>query len=63
MTSDRPYRKGMPAEVAFARDRERAGKQFDPSFAAAFLEIKDGIIKAMSHRGAVPLSTSELITV
>ena len=37
MTSDRPYRKGMPASVAFAEIEKMAGKQFDPIFAAAFL--------------------------
>src|SRR5439155_1069290 len=29
MTSDRPYRKGMPAEVAFAEIEKMKGKQFD----------------------------------
>ena len=50
MTSDRPYRKGMPAEVAFAEIEKGKGKQFDPTYAAAFLEIKDDIIQAMADR-------------
>src|SRR5207244_8098072 len=30
MTSDRPYRKGMAADVAFAEVAKQSGKQFDP---------------------------------
>ncbi len=55
MTSDRPYRKGMPVEVAFAEIEKGKGKQFDPIFAAAFLEIKDAIMRSMSNRGATPM--------
>jgi HD-GYP domain-containing protein (c-di-GMP phosphodiesterase class II) len=42
MTSDRPYRKGMP--LARARDEIRrcAGTQFDPNLAALFLDIEVG---------------------
>jgi HD-GYP domain-containing protein (c-di-GMP phosphodiesterase class II) len=45
MTSDRPYRKGLPAEVAFAEVEKQSGKQFDPRCAAAFLAIRDRIGK------------------
>jgi putative nucleotidyltransferase with HDIG domain len=48
MTSDRPYRKGMPASVAFAEIEKQAGKQFDPAFAAAFLAIQAKILEEMS---------------
>jgi putative nucleotidyltransferase with HDIG domain len=41
MTSDRPYRKGMPSAVAFAEVEKQSGKQFDPDCAAAFLAIKE----------------------
>lgn len=41
MTSDRPYRMGMPAEVAFAEVEKQSGKQFDPELAAAFLRIRE----------------------
>jgi putative nucleotidyltransferase with HDIG domain len=41
MTSDRPYRKGMPPEVAFAEVEKQGGKQFDPECAAAFLVLRD----------------------
>ncbi len=47
MTSDRPYRKGMPVEAAFAEVEKHAGKQFDPTVAAAFLAIKQRIIQEM----------------
>ena len=47
MTSDRPYRKGMPAAVAFAEIEKMAGKQFDPVFAAAFLSLRDDLQREM----------------
>jgi len=43
MTSDRSYRKGMAAEVAFAEVEKQSGKQFDPECAAAFLAIRDDL--------------------
>lgn len=47
MTSDRPYRKGMTAEIAFAEVERMRGKQFDPEAAAAFLAIKPRIVQEM----------------
>jgi putative nucleotidyltransferase with HDIG domain len=47
MTSDRPYRKGMAADVAFEEVRKGAGTQFDPTFAQAFLEIREEIVQHM----------------
>ena len=47
MTSDRPYRKGMAVEAAFAEVEKFAGKQFDPTIAAAFIAIKQRIIQEM----------------
>jgi putative nucleotidyltransferase with HDIG domain len=41
ITSDRPYRKGRPLEVAQAEIGRCAGTQFDPALAAAFLRIPD----------------------
>jgi putative nucleotidyltransferase with HDIG domain len=43
MTSDRPYRKGMPAEVAFAEVQKQSGLQFDPECAAAFLAMREKV--------------------
>lgn len=37
MTSDRPYRKAMPKEAAFAELNRCAGTQFDPNIVKAFL--------------------------
>jgi HD-GYP domain-containing protein (c-di-GMP phosphodiesterase class II) len=47
MTSDRPYRKGMEPEAAFAEIEKQAGRQFDPRFAAAFTEMRETIMKEM----------------
>jgi putative nucleotidyltransferase with HDIG domain len=47
MTSDRPYRKGMPAEVAFSEIAHQSGRQFDPTFAGVFLDIKAAILQEM----------------
>jgi putative nucleotidyltransferase with HDIG domain len=47
MTSDRPYRQGLPAEVAFAEVEKQKGKQFEPDCANAFLRIRQRIIQEM----------------
>ncbi len=47
MTSDRPYRKGMPIDAAFAEVEKMRGKQFDPECASAFLAIKHRIMQEM----------------
>ncbi len=47
MTSDRPYRKGLAPEVAFAEIEKGKGRQFDPTFAAAFLAIRDDVVREM----------------
>lgn len=39
MTTDRPYRKGMPKEAAIERLQEGAGKQWDPSLIKEFSKI------------------------
>jgi putative nucleotidyltransferase with HDIG domain len=39
MTSDRPYRNAMPAEVALSEIQLHAGTQFDPEVAKAFIEL------------------------
>jgi putative nucleotidyltransferase with HDIG domain len=52
MTSDRPYRKGMSAEAAFAEIEKQASKQFDPEFATGFLAIKKDILLEMENQNA-----------
>jgi putative nucleotidyltransferase with HDIG domain len=47
MTSDRPYRKGMPAAVAFAEIDKQSGRQFDPACVAAFLSIREAVLAEM----------------
>ena len=47
MTSDRPYRKGMPADAAFEEVSKQKGKQFDPQAAEAFLSIRGKIVQQM----------------
>lgn len=45
MTSDRPYRKGLPHQRALDEIKEHAGSQFDPKIANAFLKAyEEGII-------------------
>jgi HD-GYP domain-containing protein (c-di-GMP phosphodiesterase class II) len=41
MTSDRPYRAGMPAAEALAELRRCAGTQFDPAVVDAFATVLD----------------------
>jgi putative nucleotidyltransferase with HDIG domain len=51
MTSDRPYRKGMAAEIAFAEVEKQSGKQFDPECATAFLALREDIVPVMAEEG------------
>jgi HD-GYP domain-containing protein (c-di-GMP phosphodiesterase class II) len=39
MTSNRPYRKALPREVALQEIRDHSGSQFDPDVAAAFISM------------------------
>jgi putative nucleotidyltransferase with HDIG domain len=48
MGSDRPYRKGMPAEKIDAIFRAGAGQQWDPQVVEAFFRARDEI-QAISH--------------
>lgn len=52
MTSNRPYhenKKGRPPSWAFAEVERQAGKQFDPLAVAAFLGIREEIVRAMAE--------------
>jgi HD-GYP domain-containing protein (c-di-GMP phosphodiesterase class II) len=40
MTTDRPYRKGMPTQKAFSILEEGAGTQWDPALVAAFVKAR-----------------------
>ncbi len=45
MTSDRPYRKGMPLETALAILKDGAGTQWDPHIVEALLKIMPRILE------------------
>ena len=49
MTSDRPYRPGMPPDAAFAEVEKMRGSQFDPVVADAFLAIRAKILQQMQN--------------
>ncbi len=42
MTSDRPYRTGMPLDAALSEIEKCAGTQFDPKLAALFVDVPVG---------------------
>jgi diguanylate cyclase (GGDEF)-like protein len=42
MTSDRPYRRGLPVEIALQEIRQHAGTQFDPALAVVFIDLLRG---------------------
>ncbi len=54
MTSDRPYRKAMPFEVALEELERKAGTQFDPMTVAAFLTIPLGRLREISRYAFAP---------
>ena len=39
MTTDRPYRAGMPLEYALSEIMKGAGRQFDPELAPTFVKL------------------------
>jgi response regulator RpfG family c-di-GMP phosphodiesterase len=57
MSSDRPYRRGMPDEKLDAILRDGAGRQWDAAVVDAFFACRDKIRRASSDEsvGAVPL--------
>ncbi|MBI3407886.1 MAG: HD domain-containing protein [Planctomycetes bacterium] len=66
MTSTRPYRQGLPPEVAFAEVEKQRGRQFDPECASAFLKIRQHIVQEMQSEtkriGALGPATMRLAT-
>ncbi len=51
MTSDRPYRKALPVEVAIKELFDNAGTQFDPTMVPHFIELlKSGMFSSRENR-------------
>jgi HD-GYP domain-containing protein (c-di-GMP phosphodiesterase class II) len=61
MTSDRPYRKAMPLDRAFAELAAKAGTHFDPVCVSAFLALRPRIEAIVMHnRGAEQATATAL---
>ena len=58
MSSDRPYRKGMPDEQVDRILREGAGRQWDPEVIAAYFRVRDEVRRI--SRSDEPLRISEV---
>jgi putative nucleotidyltransferase with HDIG domain len=52
MTSDRPYRSGMPAGQAFAELQSGAGTHFDPSCVEAFFRVRPKVEALLQKEAA-----------
>ena len=62
MSSDRPYRKGMPDEKVDEILRAGAGQQWDPQVVDAFFRVRDDIRRiSMAERQPVQLNTPALV--
>ena len=59
MTSDRPYRAGMPAARAFAELTAGAGTHFDPECVAAFVRIRPRLEAMLEKDAAERRATQE----
>ncbi|MBS1963151.1 MAG: HD domain-containing protein [Bdellovibrionales bacterium] len=52
MTQNRAYRKGLPLEVAYAEIARCSGTQFDPKWAAIYLESKNYVAETETKKAA-----------
>jgi HD-GYP domain-containing protein (c-di-GMP phosphodiesterase class II) len=52
MTQDRAYRKGLPLEVAYAEIARCSGTQFDPKWAAIYLDSKNYAVESDTKKAA-----------
>lgn len=52
MTQNRAYRKGLPLEVAYAEIARCSGTQFDPKWAAIYLESKNYSVETDTKKAA-----------
>jgi HD-GYP domain-containing protein (c-di-GMP phosphodiesterase class II) len=53
MTSDRPYRRAMPPQAAIAEIISKAGSQFDPQVAYAFLRLLPQVEDILHRQGSL----------
>ena len=58
MTSDRPYRKALSMDRAFAELASKAGTHFDPVCVNAFLALRPRIEAIMQHNSTVDQATA-----
>jgi HD-GYP domain-containing protein (c-di-GMP phosphodiesterase class II) len=49
LTSDRPYRRGLPTDAAFAEIERCAGAQFDPACAQGLLALRAQIVDRLTY--------------
>jgi HD-GYP domain-containing protein (c-di-GMP phosphodiesterase class II) len=61
MTTDRPYRPGMPLEQALAQIQGGAGSQFDPTFAHAFLKLAPALQQYLGRNEPLTLTACEAL--
>jgi len=61
MTSDRPYRKALPTEGAFAEVEKNCGIQFDPRCAQAFLRIRERVSKEVAKASGEDTLQSKVV--
>ncbi len=62
MTTDRPYRSGLPLETAFEEIRRKAGSHFDPDYAAAFLRLRPRLEELLSQHRLLMETTARVET-
>jgi HD-GYP domain-containing protein (c-di-GMP phosphodiesterase class II)/pSer/pThr/pTyr-binding forkhead associated (FHA) protein len=58
MTTDRPYRAGLPIDEAMAQIENCAGTQFDPKFAQAFLRLRPALHQHLNQKDAMSQTLS-----
>jgi putative nucleotidyltransferase with HDIG domain len=61
MTSDRPYRKGLPVPEARDRIRKGTSKQFDPAVVAAFVRVMEAEEENRSSADPQPLAKGQAL--
>jgi diguanylate cyclase (GGDEF)-like protein/putative nucleotidyltransferase with HDIG domain len=62
LTSDRPYRRALPAEEALGLLSRSAGTQFDPKLAELFVRIFPDIARRMPQRGSASSAARKAAT-